>query len=558
MTDKFAKKKGMRLSKDSLIKGTLILALAAFVARFLGMIVRIPLLHMLGNEGMAAFVIANNIYLVLLLVATAGIPSALSKLISERLALGLEQEAREIYRAALTFSVTAGMVITILLFGAAPTYARAIGNPDSALAIRALAPALLVFPTIAIMRGYFQGHQNMTAGAMSQIYEQFVRVGGAIVLAWMILQMGYGTKEAAAAASFGGVLGSLAAFIVMLVYSRKLNRSKESARTSVSPPVSGPDSAQGSKAGWLSIYKNLFRLSVPIAVFSMAVPLVHAIDSSTVIPLLEGHIGLTRATEMLGLLGGKAQPIAGIPPILATALSMSIVPIVSSAFAKGDMNEVEAKASQTLRISVLSGLPLVLILVVAARPVNGFLFPDLQGTDLIMWMTLASMFQIMMATSGAILMGIGKTTLPMTNAMVGIAAKLAGSFALAAVFGIYGILLSTIACFAIAMWLNLRLLKKRVQYRILGRNWWPVLGAASATAIIGILVEIGLYHANLMIFSGVTKFGFAFNAAFVACTVLAVYVVVLWKAGVVTANDIRVLPAPLQKVLSRFEIKTRP
>ena len=391
------------MSKDSLIKGTLVLALAAFVARFLGMIVRIPLLHMLGKEGMAAFVIANNIYLVLLLVATAGIPSALSKLISERIALGEEREAAQVYRAAITFSITAGLVITVVLLATAPAYAQAIGNPDSALAIRALAPALLLFPTIAIMRGYFQGHQNMTAGAMSQIYEQFVRVGGAIVLAWLILQAGFGTSEAAAAASFGGVLGSLAAFTVMLVYSRKLKPNKEAIASSALSRSDPASDSNRSPMRWRTIYKKLFKLSVPIALFSMAVPLVHAIDSSTVIQLLEGRIGNKAATETLGLLGGKAQPIAGIPPILAIALSMSIVPIVSSAFAKGDMNEVVSKASQTLRISVLSGLPLVLMLIVAARPVNGFLFPDLEGTGLIMWMTAASMFQIMMQTSGAIL-----------------------------------------------------------------------------------------------------------------------------------------------------------
>src|SRR5690606_488297 len=145
-------------------------------------------------------------YALLLIVATAGIPSALSKLVSERLALGRTYEAERIYRSAVWFAISTGVLMTAVLVFGAPYYAEHIANDaDAAVAIQALAPAMLLFPLIAIMRGYFQGRQTMLAGGLSQIFEQILRVVTAVVLAYVILRLGYEVKWAAAGASFGGV-----------------------------------------------------------------------------------------------------------------------------------------------------------------------------------------------------------------------------------------------------------------------------------------------------------------------------------------------------------------
>lgn len=144
--------------KESFVKGTLILAAAALVARVLGLVQRVPLDHIFDGVGRASFGVSNNIYLMLLTVATAGIPSTLSKMVSERYALNRPEEARQVYHAALLFSVAAGVFMTVLLYIGAPFYATHIADvPESAMAIKAIAPALLLFPAIAMMRGYFQG-----------------------------------------------------------------------------------------------------------------------------------------------------------------------------------------------------------------------------------------------------------------------------------------------------------------------------------------------------------------------------------------------------------------
>ena len=127
------------------------MAAAALVARVLGLVQRVPLDHLFNDIGKASFTISNNVYLLLLTVATAGIPSTLSKMVSERYALKKPAEAQRVYHAALIFAAAAGVIITILLYVLAPYYATYVSKvPEASLAIRALAPALLLFPAIAL------------------------------------------------------------------------------------------------------------------------------------------------------------------------------------------------------------------------------------------------------------------------------------------------------------------------------------------------------------------------------------------------------------------------
>lgn len=527
--------------RDSLIKGTLILALAAFVARFLGMLLRAPLLYLIGEEGMAAYTLANNIYMLLLIIATAGIPSTLSKMVSERLALNQEAEAMLIYKAAVRFALTAGVLMAVLLFAAAPLYARLSEIEEAALSVRAIAPALLLFPLIAIMRGYFQGRQMMKAGGLSQIAEQFVRVITAIGLAYLLMRMGQSAEWGAAGASFGAVTGSIAALSVMIYYSYRLRRLRGSA-----PMLTLKDSGLTYK----KIYQMIFKLSIPIVFISMAVPALNVIDSTITVPLLQSQIGQTAAKETVGLLGAKAQSLAGIPPILAIALSTSILPIVSSAYARKDIAEVSSKASQALRLSMIAGLPLVLMLMIGARPVNGLLFPDTEGTGMIVLMVFGSIFQILMMISASILMGMGHTKEPMTHVFAGLAGKLVCSWALSIWFGIYGIIAATIFCFCFIFILNVRTIKRYIPFQLLHDHWQALVWTAAAAAAAGLLAEFGI---NPWIRTGIAKLDYFVQAALIGAVVSAVYGIatVKWKA--VPQEDIEALPGPVRRALSKLK-----
>lgn len=532
------------MSKDSLVKGTIILAGAAFIARFLGLIQRVPLQNMLGDEGMAHYGIAYNVYFLLLIVATAGIPSALSKLVSEKLALEQIDAAQRIYKAAIYFALSAGVIITALLYFGAPFYARDIAhNAQAALSIQALAPAMLLFPLIAIMRGYFQGRQQMMPGGLSQIVEQILRVLTAVILAYLLIRYGYHLEVAAAGASFGGVMGAAGAFAVMLYFQIKMKRSTEVPSHALKA-VNNNSTAK--PLSYRSIYVMIFKLSIPISIISIMVPFIYFIDSSIVIPLLQDQIGKQAAIETLGILTGRAQSLAGIPPIMAIALSMSIVPVVSSAYARKDIEEVKHKASQALRISVISGLPLVLALSVAARPINGLLFTDLQGTDIMIWLTLGSMFQIMMMTSASILMGLGHTKAPMINVAIGIAVKLIGSFALSPLFGVYGIIWSTSLCFIVTMALNLHVLRKIVSFTMLGKRWPGVIITAILLSGAGVFVEHVLFH---NVSTPWPKVDYLINGALTGAIVLLLYPLLLFVTKAFKQEDLAMLPNKIRKMI---------
>ncbi len=527
-------------NKETFLKGTLILAAAALVARVLGLVQRVPLEHLLGSVGNASFTIANNAYLMLLTVATAGIPSTLSKMVSERYALNRPSEARRVYHAALLFAAAAGIIITLVLYFGAPYFAEHVaGVPQSALAIQALAPALLLFPAIAMMRGYFQGRGNMTAGGISQIVEQVARVATAILLAFIILKLGYGDREIAAGASFGGVMGSIGALAVMLYYTVKLRRQDRQDRQEQFQEESSP-------LPMLRIYKDIFTLSIPIVLSSLTVPAVNFIDTSIVVRLLSGQIGLDMATTQLGYLGSRAQSVAGIPPILAIALSQSLIPIISAAFARKDERHLQNQMTLALRISILTGMPIVLALCVTAYSINGLLFSSLGGSGIIAVLTLGTIFQITMMTSNSILIGMGKPRISMVNVMVGIVVKFVASWLLAGWLGIYGIIGATGLCFLVITLLNLRVLKGIVSFSIMGRRWAGFLTAVVVSGAIG----YGVNEACILLVQLMS----ARVAFFIACciagaVVLVCYLVLLVVLGVLRRDELGNYPRILQKVL---------
>lgn len=540
------------MSKDSLVKGTVILTLAALAARALGVVQRVPLVYLLQEKGMAWYGIAFNLYSVLLVVATAGVPSALSKMISERTALGRHAEAERVYRAAVLFSLIAGVVMMTLLYIAAPYNAKWAGIPEATSAIRALAPALLLFPLIAIMRGYFQGRQNMMPNGLSQIIEQIFRVIASVGLAYVLL--GHSLEWAAAGASFGGVVGSVAALSVMVYFARKLRRSERN-------EAGSQDKQPGSELPYKTIYGQLFRLSIPIVIFSVTVTLIYTIDSMIVTPLLQGQAGYDNAVEMLGILSGRAQSLAGIPIILAVALSQSIVPVISAAYSRGDMAQVSQQAGKALQLSILSGLPMTLLICATARPLNGFIFGNAEGSaivaqyaaPMIMMLTASSMFQIVMQTSGAVLMGIGRMKPLVASVVLGIAVKLIASFLLAPVAGIYGIIAATALCFIVMTAQNLYVLRQAVSFTILGRRWRGLLTTAGVVALLGAGLE-WFNTAYVQLFENVRMNDFV-QAALAGIALMAVYPALLMLTRTVTMADVKHMPRPLQKLVNRIASK---
>lgn len=550
------------LKKDSLIKGTLILAAAALVARFLGLFQRIPLDYMLGDEGNIAFSAANMVYMIVLMIATAGFPSAISKMVSERYALGRPDEAQRIYRAGLLFGAVAGLVLAISLFVLAPVFATIAKKPGIDLAVRAIAPALLFFPIIAMMRGYFQGRQMMSAGGTSQIVEQFVRVILGLLLGWLVLELGWGDRWAAAAITFGSVFGGIAAFAVMLRFGRKLKRQDAGTRRTYNAEASAafmpsrpaPSRMPVSQLRYRTIYKEIMSMSIPALITSVAINFINLFDVTFFMRLTERFYTEAEATLELADYGIKAVSLAGIPPILAIALSSSIIPVISSAYSLKRMNEVQRQSSTVMRIVCFTGVPFALLLTVASYSITGLIFASPSGSGAVAAMSAATILQITMMTSNSILYGMGKQRLSMRHTIIGLVLKVVCSILFAPFLGVYGLILASTICFGIVTMLNLSKINKEVKLFVLGKRWFPYMLAVALAALAGWGAEVGLLAVTE---SWADKLSFLAAAAVATLVVGGIYGVLLLALRVITPEDVasfpRALRGPMNKLLRIFQ-----
>ncbi|MCM3748222.1 polysaccharide biosynthesis protein [Paenibacillus pasadenensis] len=541
--------------KDSLIRGTLILAAAALIARVLGLFQRVPLDYLFTGGGSGYLAIANNVYLYLLVIATAGIPSAISKMVSERYALGRPDEAQRIYRAGLLFGAVTGVLLAVLLYVLAPWYAtHIVKSPEATSSVRAIAPALILFPVIAMMRGYFQGRQMMSAGGISQIMEQIARVVLGIALAVTVFNWGWGDSWVSAAATFGSVFGSVGAFLVMLYYARKLKQSDLAealaAGAEASAAAQAPRTA-GSPLKLSSIYKEIFSMSIPVVVTAMTVQFIYLMDSSFFVRWTAGFYETEAAAKLIrDYLIYNGQSIAGIPPILAIALSQSILPVLSAAYSVGKLDEVQRQASLVMRIVVFTGVPAALLLTVGAHSINGLLFADPAASGMVAALSIGTIFQITMMTTNSILFGLGKPRPAMISTLIGYGVKVLGSFLLGPVMGGYGFVLASTLCFVVITVLNLLAIRQKVQLRVLGKRWMPYLIAIAITAGAGFGTDMTVrgilgtvMHAKLVFLAGTI-------ATSLVCGLF--YLFLLIALGVIREDDAKSFPGPLRKLLLPF------
>lgn len=540
------------VKKDSLIKGTLILTAAALIARVIGIFQRVPLEHVMDKVGNSAFGISNTVYLLLLVVATAGIPSAISKMVSERVELGRGNEVKRIYRAAMKFGMVAGLVLTIGLLLLAPVYTWLAGTQHATLAIRAIAPSLLLFPVIAMMRGYFQGRQLMMAGGVSQVVEQIARVVTAIGFVFAMHGWGYGNEKMAAGGALGSVVGSVGAFAVMVYYGVKLRKSDErtgelerAERSTTSGAAGGPPVLRNNR----DIYRAIFRISIPILVTAMTVQAIYMIDQTLLTRLSEWRFGEEKTLTWLAYLTTNAQSIAGIPPVLAIALSQSILPVLSAAYASGDRARVEKQATLALRIGIFSGMPIVLLMTVGAHAVNGALFSTPDASLIVGMLAGGTIFQITMMTSNSILYGLGQQRLAMKHTLVGIFIKLVLSLILTPLFGVYGLVTATTLCFMFSTMTNMMSIRKRAGVRALGDRW---TGFAATVLLLsaagGALVYAVLHLAAPLGW----KWPYLLATGALGLLICAVYPVLLTAFGVLRVDDLESYPARIRRVLRPF------
>lgn len=445
--------------KGSFIKGAAILTAAGLTARVMGFGYRVILTRIIGAEGMGLYQMAYPIYTVLLVVSRSGIPVALAKLIADKIAADKKKEAYKIFKVARKMSFIVGLVISIIMaLSAKPLISLLSLDPRSYYAVLAISPAIFVVSIMASYRGFFQGLQDMVPTAKSQIFEQFIRMFTMVGL--VIILVPYGLDYAAAGASFGAVSGAFGGLLILLyIYAKR----KEKIFTFLE---SGYDSIELSSK---SVVKRIISLGVPITLGALVMPLMSLVDLVFVPNRLQAAGYMVReATALYGMFAAVAMPLVNFPTIITVSLSASLVPAIAEAFTLGKEKLINYRTQTALRLTVLISLPAAAGLFLLAEPLTEIIFSEPGAAVPLRFVSWGVFFIALQQTSTGILTGIGRTSIPARNLMIGAAFNAYINYTLTAVpaFGIRGAALGTTIGFAIAAFLNLYYVKRETGFII--------------------------------------------------------------------------------------------
>ena len=453
------------MTKKSLVTSTAVLAAAGILVKVLGAFFRIPLTNWIGAAGMANYAPAYAIYSVLLVVSTAGLPVATSKMVAERYAVGQYKEAERVFRLSRTIMIILGVAgAAAVLFGAG-VIADIVHVPGSALAMQATAPALVIVPIMSAYRGYFQGQQNMNPTAVSQVMEQIFRVGVGLSLGYFMMngtlfaeQYDAGARGAAGGcfgASAGGLAGLVTVLFIYGLSKRAIKKRIRSDKNKVREPSS-------------DIIKTIVKIAVPITIGAALLPLMNAIDASIVNYRLQASgWDVHTASDLYGQLTSMADPIIGFPQVFMQAIIVSIVPMVSAAKRLNDRAELNETVSLGLRMTTMIAFPCTVGLLILAKPTLLLLYPlqkesAISATPCLQVLAIGFIFLGLVTTMTGILQGLTKQNWPVVNLAAGIAVKIIITWILVGIheINIVGAAIGTLCAYLTAAALDFRCVKK--------------------------------------------------------------------------------------------------
>ena len=441
--------------------GAAILTVGVIIMKILGFFYKIPLGNILGDEGYSMFMGAYSIYYIFFTLATAGLPVALSRLVAEADANGRIRQEEKTFRVALvTFSVI-GTVFALIMF-CFPNWLAAVylENPDAGPSVRAMAPAILLVCIVSAYRGYCQGNGNMLPTTVDEVLEVLFKVVSGLVIAVLVLRSypphhPMALPMGSAGAIFGVSIGSAVSLAYMIVYKRRHYASLAAPYTAgVHDPNDVPEDDDVADPA-MKIVKDILSIGIPIATGACIMALLNSVDSKLCMNRLQSaaHFSYREAKVLYGVYG-KAQTLFNLPAAFITPLTISIVPAISGAIAKGARRDAAKVSEDSMRISSFLAIPMGVGLAVLADPIMKVLYPGshLAGAGLLRIMGAASFFVCLVLMENAILQASGKEKLTMVTLIIGGLIKIAVNWFLVAQrdVNIYGAPVGTL-CSYVAM-----------------------------------------------------------------------------------------------------------
>ena len=516
--------------RQSFLKGVFLLTMAGILVKLIGFAYRVVLTNLpgYGDEGNGIYGAGYQVYLILFVLSTTGFPAAISRLVAEKMAVGDWRGAHKIFKVSFWLLCSIGTASSILFFISSKYIAQLISNPRTVYTMLALSPTIFFVSLMAVFRGYFQGMQDMTPQAGSQIIEQLAKTVFTIILAHALLP--YGVEIAAAGATLGTTIGAAIGVIYLWgLYNRRKAKLWQNIRNFYVRKKS--ESAY-------AIVKKLIKLSVPISLGAAVLTIGNLIDLGTVMNQLStAGFDNKAANELYGVLTGKCYVLTHFPTAINVALATSLVPAIAGAMAVRNYKAASAKAAMSLKLTVIIGLPASVGMAVLAEPILKLLFPGASGGGYLLAISsFTIVFVGLTQTLSGILQGLGRVVIPAVSLFAGAVIKLAINFTLVPMphINIKGAVYGTLACYIVASLINFIALKKNFKLNLGVGNF--IIKPLVAT----IVMAIAAYTTYHWVFGLKGSNTLSTGASIVIGA--AVYGVLLILMGGIDSREISVLP----------------
>lgn len=472
------------MSNRTLLKSTVILASAGIISKFIGFLLRFPLMFLIGAEGFGLYNYPYQIYAMMIAISINGIPTVISKLVSEKIALDKREEAHKLFIVALKMLIVIGVLASMILYLGGGLLIGTVWPKESYYALQGLIIAPIFVGILSVFRGYFQGMQNMVATSISQIVESLGRLIFGLGLAYMFIDSGI--SYAAGGATFGATAGAFIGMLTIVIfYLYKKKEIKKNFRQNLHYKLN--DSSM--------MAKTIFRLSIPISIGALAGTIMPMIDS-LIIPnrLSTAGFAISESTRLYGNLSG-CNIMINLPLSISLAIATSLVPAVAHANVSQGKLQVSSRINQGMRLGGFLAIPSAIGLFVLADPILRLIFPELINGDLILKiLSISLIFMAFNQILTSTIQALGHFMRPVKHLFIGSVFKIILSYILLSIprINILGAAIGTIIGYVISTLLNYLFLRKNLDIKIDNKN--IIIKPLVASIIMGFVVNYLRVH----------------------------------------------------------------
>lgn len=505
LQNKLNKEKKIILRKQSIFIGAFLLTIGGFIAKAIGAFYKIPLTNILGTNGMGIYYLIFPFYSLMLVIVSSGVSVATSKLVSDYRAVCNKENEMKILKTAIIFVLFLSIVFSTLMIVLAKPLSILQGNVNAKLGYLAIAPAIIFASLIAVLRGYFQGTQNMIPTSLSNVLEQAVKLVSGLLLANMFLN--YGVEYAVLGAVLGVTISEFFAFIIIVInYIFSARKNCFEKHLSKGTPQTNITYSQA--------FKKLFLYSVPAMLGSIIVPITGFLDSFMVINILvDSGYSSTIATSLYGINNGIVNTLISLPVIFTVSIATAMVPNLSGLYAKNNEKEVNFKSSFFVKVTWLIALPCFVLFLIFAPDIVRVLYSRglsskvLNEFDfaykLLMLSSVSIIYYAFLQTFTSILQSINKPSIPFISLLIALFIRIALVYVLLPMpnVNIYGVVIANIIFLSVATFINLIYLRRYICFNFhMVRTFIAPITAAIIMGCVMYIVRLSLVEVTSVYF----------------------------------------------------------